>query len=505
MRIRVRSTLFAKQLAILASALAVAFGVAVAVFNFLIADAVSADKERELENMADSLDYNMRVFVAGGESRFASATMQAAIQLSSNRSGAIVMLVVEAGRLIAVAAPGELWRERDELLSATADDGGWSYSLKDARQYTRVFSAKEGEALKDVSDFYGLFRDTGYPWLNIQKKYEISRSGGQPFVYAISVHTPMPLAQSARLVMLGILLRAAALSVPVCIVFGFVFSRRLTRPIREISAASRKIANGDFSERIRVSSRDEIGQLAATFNQMALELGNIEAARRAFIANVSHELRTPMTSIKGFVNGIIDGTIPPESQGRYLQIVRDETERLNRLVNNLLDLARLESGERRLEMARFDVAEVVRRCVARFVQLLEEKGLEAETRFERDAVFVEADEDGVEQVVSNLLHNAIKFSPEGGRIVLSVSEERGPARAARISVSDFGVGIAEEELTSIWERFYKSDKSRAMDKTGAGLGLAIIRNIIHEHKQTINVYSKLGEGTTFEFTLKLAP
>ena len=498
---RIRSTLFAKQLAVLASAVVIAFGVAAAAFYFLIAGLFSADKESELEYLADNLDYFVRVYIASGESRFALSPMLAAIQMSSERSGAIVMLVDESGRLIRLAAPDGLRAEQDALLSETEDEGGWGYSLKDARQYSRVFAAREGETIKDVSDFYGLFKNTGYPWLNIQKRYEITRSGEPPFIYAISLHAPMLLAERARLDMLWVLLRAAALSLPLCIVVGFIFTRRLTRPIREISAASRKIANGDFSERIRIASRDEIGQLAVTFNHMAVELGNIEAARRAFIANVSHELRTPMTSIKGFVDGILDGTVPLESQGRYLQIVRDETERLNRLVNNLLDLARFESGERKLAIARFDVAEVMRRCVVRFAQLLEEKSLDVETRFERDAVFVEADEDSIEQVVYNLLHNAIKFSNEGGRIQLAVKEERD---CARVSVSDDGVGIAEDELTSIWERFYKSDKSRAMDKTGAGLGLAIIRNIIHEHRQTVNVYSKLGEGTTFEFTLKLA-
>ena len=491
-------TLFSKQIAVLVSVVVAAFALEATMFFFFIGDSVSSDKQDELSYVADQIDNLMRYYVANSQNRGAAAQLEIAIRQTAQLYDSIILLIYSDGRLIMPASSMALQGALSDALAKFGYSGG-AYRLGDERLYSRAFALAEGEVAKDTGDFYGLFKETGYPWLNLQKKFAIEAAGGQEFVYAVSLHAPMPYVQQARDAMLRIVIEAGLVATFISIIIGFLFSRRLARPLKKINEAARAIANGDFSERIKISSRGEIGELAATFNYMARELENIEATRREFIANVSHELRTPITSIKGFVEGIVDGTVPAENQARYLTIVKDETERLNRLVNNLLDIARIESGEYRLNIVRFDVVEMACRCVVGLARLIEAKNLVASARFGAEAVYAEGDPDSIERVIYNLLHNAIKFSNPGGEIRIAVREDRG---AVCVSVSDDGIGIAEDELTKIWERFYKSDKSRGQDKAGTGLGLSIIRSIIHEHKQKINVYSKLGEGTTFEFTLK---
>lgn len=207
-----------------------------------------------------------------------------------------------------------------------------------------------------------------------------------------------------------------------------------------------------------------------------------------------------MTSINGFIEGILDGTIPVEKQKDYLNIVKDEVKRLQRLVSDLLDIARMEAGELKMNVSPFDICEVIRIGVIYLQKELEDKSLNFRANFEREAMFVLADKDAIQRVVINLLHNAVKFTPEGGNISVTVSEAKGKAE---ISVSDSGEGIPEEDLPYVFDRFHKADKSRGKDKTGVGLGLYIVKNIIKAHNEYITVRSKKGEGTTFTFHLTL--
>jgi signal transduction histidine kinase len=277
------------------------------------------------------------------------------------------------------------------------------------------------------------------------------------------------------------------------------FSKRITKPLKEISNAAKVIADGEFNKRLDITSQDEIGELAKSFNMMISALQNLEEMRRGFIANVSHELRTPMTSIRGFVEGIMDGTIPAEKHKYYLSIVNDETNRLNRLVNDLLDLAKMEAGEMPLTIKNFNINELLRRCVINMESLIVKKDLNIQADFEEENIFVYADKDAIERVIINLLHNAVKFTPRSGQIHIITARQK---ERVMISIADNGVGIEPDEVDLIWERFYKSDKSRSRDKSGTGLGLAIIRNIINEHKQQIWVESEPGRGTKFTFTLE---
>jgi len=278
-------------------------------------------------------------------------------------------------------------------------------------------------------------------------------------------------------------------------------SRRITTPIKKINNAVTAFSKGHFEKRVEYISNDEIGELALNFNNMADSLENLEKMRSSFVANVSHELRTPMTTIGGFIEGILDGTIAEEEQAKYLEIVLSETKRLSRLVNDLLKLARMESGETELNKRVFNINELVKQVLFKFEMEIEEKHIDIALDLDKEQCDVYADSDSITQVLTNLLHNAVKFTPNEGKITLRVWTA---GAKAMVQVCDTGMGIEPEKLPYIWDRFYKADSSRSHDKKGMGLGLFIVKNIIHSHQEDIRVESTPGEGTTFTFSLARA-
>ena len=271
----------------------------------------------------------------------------------------------------------------------------------------------------------------------------------------------------------------------------------LVRPLRKMVSATQAFSKGDFTVRVPVESYDELGQLAISFNNMASSLATTELTRRSFTANVSHELRTPMTTIAGFIDGILDGTIPEEKRDYYLRIVSDETKRLSRLVRSMLNIARIEAGELEIKPDLFDVRDTVIKTVFSFEKPLEEKQIEVRG-LDGEKVMVEADPDLIHQVVYNLLENAVKFCNEGGYIEVGYHQDD---KATSVSIRNSGDGIAKDELPHVFDRFYKTDKSRSRDKGGAGLGLHIVRSIINLHGGEIVVRSVEGEYCEFVFTL----
>ena len=277
---------------------------------------------------------------------------------------------------------------------------------------------------------------------------------------------------------------------------------RTTEPLREMSVAARKFAAGQFDARVRVSGRDEVSELAEAFNQMADSLENLEKMRSSFIANVSHDLRTPMTTIAGFIDGIRDGVIPPEEQDHYLEIVSIEIQRLSRLVSALLDLSRIQAGDRKFVMKPFDICEMARLILISFEKKIDEKRLDVSFECDEDRISVNADHDAIYQVFYNLCHNAVKFSADGGALRICISEEKG--KKIRVSIYNDGQGIPAEDIGMVFERFYKSDKSRGLDKSGVGLGLFISKTIISAHGEKIWVESEYGKNCEFFFTLSRA-
>jgi signal transduction histidine kinase len=232
---------------------------------------------------------------------------------------------------------------------------------------------------------------------------------------------------------------------------------------------------------------------------MAESLDNLEKMRNSFLANISHDLRTPMTTIAGFIDGINSGAIPPEKHEYYLGVISAEVHRLSRLVSQLLDVARLESGERKFNYTDFDIAEVARIILISFEQKIEDKRLDVEFESEQDGMYVRADKDAIYQVLYNLCHNAIKFAREEGKLKISISKITDTK--IKVAIYDQGQGISAEDSRMIFDRFYKTDESRGLDKSGVGLGLYISKTIIDAHGETIGVDSSEANSCEFWFTL----
>lgn len=289
----------------------------------------------------------------------------------------------------------------------------------------------------------------------------------------------------------------------VAVIMAYFTSKHQAKPINQMVSAAHSFARGDFSARIEDDGReDEIGELTHSFNAMAEALEVAEQQRQEFISNVSHELKTPMTAISGFADGILDGTIPPESQNQYLSTISSETKRLARLVRRMLDVSQLQaSTPSKLHRSEFDVSELLLRTLLNFEQKINQKGLDVDVQIPEERMMVLADEDAINQVIYNLLDNAIKFAEQGTVIGLSLWKQGGRAYTA---VRNTGETIPESELPLIFDRFHKTDRSRSQDRDGVGLGLYIVKSIINNHDQDIFVTSKDGV-TEFVFTLAIAP
>lgn len=283
-------------------------------------------------------------------------------------------------------------------------------------------------------------------------------------------------------------------------VLAYFISRSLTRPIKRMSIAAREFAHGEYTTRVPVTTQDEIGELTVAFNNMADSMEKSEELRRSFVANVSHELRSPMTSIGGFVDGILDGTIPPEQEKHYLEIISSEVRRLSRLVSRMLDITRMQAEDPTESGTRFDLSEVVRRVIIAFETRLEEKRLVLDVDLAEDALFVFGNEDAMYQVVYNLVDNAVKFSEPERVIELRLF---GRGRDVHFSITNFGPTIPAAELPYVFDRFHKTDRSRASDKKGLGLGLYIVKTTVNQHKGDIGVSSEDGK-TEFRFRIPCA-
>ena len=283
------------------------------------------------------------------------------------------------------------------------------------------------------------------------------------------------------------------------VIAAYFITERIVHPLKNMTRAAKSFGKGDFSERIAVHGRDEVSELAQAFNNMAESLENLESMRNSFLANVSHDLRTPMTTISGFIDGILSGAIPEEQHDYYLEVISGEVHRLSRLVSQLLDISRLESGDRKFNFVDFDVAEVSRLILLSFEQKIDEKHLDVEFYAEEDTMSVNADKDAIYQIIYNLCHNAIKFSRDGGRFAINITKISG--KKIKISIFDEGQVISTEDAKHIFDRFYKTDKSRGLDKSGVGLGLYICKTIIDAHGETIR-HVPHEEGCEFWFTLK---
>ena len=298
----------------------------------------------------------------------------------------------------------------------------------------------------------------------------------------------------------GLLVMTALVVLMISFVATSVTTMRQIKPIREMAQATRCYVEGDFDIRMNDYGRDdEIGELAASFNNMAERLQQTERQRREFIANISHELKTPMTTIAGYTDGILDGTIPPENEKQYLQIIANESRRLSRLVRRMLDVSQLQAMDPLRNGNHFDICESMRRVLISMEKKINDRHLDVEADIPDEPILVLGDNDMITQVLYNLLENAAKFAREGSTLYLGVAMMDGKAR---VTVRNVGDTIPAEELPLLFERFHKSDKSRSEDKDGYGLGLYIVKTILQQHKEDISVTSENGV-TTFTFSLRV--
>ncbi|MDD5939375.1 MAG: HAMP domain-containing sensor histidine kinase [Lachnospiraceae bacterium] len=279
----------------------------------------------------------------------------------------------------------------------------------------------------------------------------------------------------------------------------FFFTEVVYVPLRKITTATEQYAAGNMNYKFTVDSEDEMGYLAASLQYMASEIARSEDDQKKFIANVSHDFRSPLTSIRGFLEAMLDGTIPPELHDKYIRVVLNETERLTKLTNGLLTLNNLNTDGMLLARTDFDINETIRQVALSFEQTCRTKKIGIELVLTGDRLYVNADKDKIQQVLYNLVDNAIKFSHPDSSVKIETTDRH---NKIFVSVKDTGIGIPKEDQKMIFERFYKTDLSRGKDKKGTGLGLSIVREILRAHGENINVISTEGVGSEFIFTLK---
>jgi signal transduction histidine kinase len=400
------------------------------------------------------------------------------IQLSMEKSNSVLWLVTPYGKIISEKGEND-------------NDDSKRLSIKEMQDYLEP--AHEGKRVIWENEFNSRFNK---PVMTIAQPV-ISNN---ELFYVIFIHTELSYFEPDITPLYRQIGTSSLIAVIVSIILVFLSSSHITQPIKEMSKMTKEIAKGNLDKRIKIDSQDEIGMLAQSFNDMAEELAKQEELRTGFVANVSHELRSPLTSIHGFVQGMLDGTVAKEEYDQYLNIIVSETSRLNKLIRELLDLSQIESGSFPLNKKVYDINEQIRRILIRYIDAIEDKGIHVEVSFRQDFCMVCADYDRIEQVLVNLIDNAIKFTDKDGTITLwsHVSDKK-----ALIGVNDTGHGIAREDLPFIFERFYKSDKSHT-GKKGTGLGLSIVKKIVEQHGHTITVNSSKEKGTSFAFSLDLA-
>lgn len=352
-------------------------------------------------------------------------------------------------------------------------------------------AAAEGQ-FYEVGNFGGMFDSTyhtvGYPI--------VSASGTvSGFLFASS---PASLLEDWLKNFFRLFLLCALLPLVLCSVVAYVVTNHMLKPLRMMSEAAHALAAGDFSHRIYYDGDDEIAELSKSFNTMTDSLVQLEGMRRSFVTNVSHELRTPMTTIGGFIDGILDGTIDAEHRDHYLRIVSSEVKRLTGIVQTMLSLSRLESGKQEITLTEIDLLGLICASLNSLEQRIEMKRICIRGLDTLEGVTLIADYDLFGQVIYNLVDNAVKFTPEEGEIGFSFEQTE---NTQRFRIRNSGQGIAKEDLPRVFERFYKADRSRSANKESSGLGLYIVKSIIDLHRGTITVRSVWGNYTEFEIDL----
>ncbi len=366
-----------------------------------------------------------------------------------------------------------------------------TFSVEEVEQYLRP--VLQGSEFMMVGNFLQRFQED-----TITVACPVFYNGNR-IIGALFIHCRVTEIKDVYINGWRMILLIGVIAVLIAVILVSWMTRSITRPLREMSFVTKQIAEGHFDQQISKSGPDELGVLASNFNRMAFALEKQEKTRTEFIANVSHELKSPMTSIQGYAQGLLDGTIPETDRDQYLGTIVDESRRLNRLVRELLDLTQIDSGQFSLSLSSFDVNEMIRRVLIRYLDRFEEKKIEPDIDFSDEYEYVDADPSRIEQVLVNLIDNAAKYTEENGKFRIRTFRM---GEKCRILMNNSGTVIPKEDLPFLFDRFYKVDKSRS-DKKGTGLGLSIVKSILEQHGESISVSSSLENGTTFEFSLQI--
>lgn len=398
-----------------------------------------------------------------------------------SKSGSLHIIIVDAnGDMIVNTTESEYWQ-----------DGGRK-SL-DTEYLREVLSGKK---VTVVGNMNGAFNDTMFT-------LEVPIIGEDHKIFgAVLISTPIPQRRDMFMEFFKILLFSGLVVIFICFILSYMLSKILANPIKRVSYRAKEFASGDMKARVDIDRVDEnvteLTELADAFNNMADEIEKSEDIRMNFISDVSHELRTPMTTIGGFVDGILDDTIPPEKEKEYLRVVRDEVTRMSRIVNTFLDITRMQTDKVNLTITNFDVNEVIRLIIIGLGHKIDKKNLQIELEFMSEICYVRADIDKIKMIITNLIDNAIKFTFDNGVIRIST---RPRGNEVLVSVYNTGIGIPEDQKINIFERLYKADKSRSLNKGGTGIGLYIVKSMLLAHGKDVSVNSVEGEYAEFLFCL----
>jgi len=384
----------------------------------------------------------------------------------------------------------EVILNRDMTVFIYSDD----LVLDESQVFTQpeLYPLREGRQVVLTEGLPGIF-----PGKHIAVGYPV-RNNGNLVAYALLISPISDLDETLLDIYADIGL-CLVIAVIVGFILIYILSRNISKPLRQMNEAARQISGGDFEKRLYTKGHDEVSQLARSFNNMAESLNRQERSRREFIANISHDLRSPLTSIRGFIQAIKDGAAPPSKINRYLDIVLDESERLSKLANDIVDLSQIEARQLALNKTVFDINNMIRDTAMLFETQIINKKLNFGLSFADKQNLVNADHEKIKRVIYNLLDNAIKFTPEGGSIVVetSVKDDR-----VWVTVRDNGVGINPEEQKDIFDRFFKADASRGLDRNGNGIGLSIVREFTRMHGSPVTLVSAPGKGSAFTFILE---
>ncbi|MEG0613496.1 MAG: HAMP domain-containing sensor histidine kinase [Clostridium sp.] len=469
----VKNSLFSKMVVTYTIIITVSFTILAAFLSFWFQDYFIKTRQEQLTSQVEIIESVVNEYLEG---EVAYEELNESMKFISSYIGDDIVLVDSNGYVYSVTSIKYIQLIGKQVIHDGLDD------------------LKNDKYSKSVND-YGIYADEK---VYVMVEQLMGKDGKFSGAALISIATDS-LDKSLSNVYQIIWLSAVFAVIASCIVIYYFSQKIIVNPLLQMSAVARKIAQGDVEKRVEIHSDDEIEEFANAFNIMADSLETVEQNRKEFISNVSHELRSPMTSIKGFIGGILDGVIPEEKHKYYLNIAYEEVQRLARLINDLLDLSAVESGTYKLEKRAIDISEIVRICILRNESRIKNKNFNVQVFFHESELLVLGDEDKIIQVLTNLLDNAIKYGNEGGLIKIACQAK---GRKVHISIFNEGPGILEEDIKYIWDRFYKGDKSRTQ-KVSTGLGLSIVKKIINLHDEEIYVSNK-SDGVEFMFTLSLA-